>query len=89
MRIKAYTSYSEKSGTHYYRNFEVVSSLPEVGGDYEGYIVKSIVKVALDIEQGSEKVYDYDYYWIHAGDEDGDGTIDDYVAVEKEVKCNE
>ena len=85
MRIKAYTSYSEKSSTHYHRNFEIVSSLPEVGEDYNGYIVKSIEKVALDIEQGSEKVYDYDYYCIHAEDEDGDYTLDDYVAVEKEV----
>lgn len=70
--IRAYTGYSERSNTHYYRDFKIVDSLPEVGeiiyGDdnnkYYGECerVKSVDKIELDCEQGDEVVYNYDYY---------------------------
>lgn len=70
--IRAYTGYSERSNTHYYRDFKIVDSLPEVGeivyGDDnnkhygECERVKSVEEVQLDCEQGNDDVYNYDYY---------------------------
>lgn len=79
MKIKAYVSYDDDRCIHYYRNFEVESSLPEVNdvidGDYDrddgkcgynGYRerVTAVVAVNLDCEQGNDEVYNYDYYCI-------------------------
>lgn len=79
MTIKAYVSYNEYSCIHYYRDFEVETSLPEVNdiidGDYDcddgkcgydGYRerVIAVVDVSLDCEQDNDDVYNYDYYCI-------------------------
>lgn len=80
MNIRVYTDYDERSKRKYYRDFEVVEKLPEVGevvwGDsddspskvppYHGERerVKSVNKAWIDCEQGSDDVYNYDYYEV-------------------------
>jgi hypothetical protein len=81
--IKAYVGYSERSNTHYYRDFEIVFYLPSVGDEIDGWEVKDVTPVNLDCEQGSDRVYDYDYYEIEMLDSiglefDPIGTPDHY-----------
>lgn len=71
--IRAYVKYNDYRNIHYYTDFEVVDSLPEVG-DYFGPSVDEIRvirvdKVKLDCEQGNLKVYDYDFYEVKTFDE--------------------
>jgi hypothetical protein len=66
--IKAYVNYSEYSNTHYYRQFQIVEYLPAVGDEIDGWTVESIDPVTLDCEQGSDQVYDFDYYTINVVD---------------------
>lgn len=65
MKIKAYTSYNESNNTRFYREFDIVDSLPtdEVNGD-ERKVIKNVSPVSLDHEQGNDDVYDYDFYVI-------------------------
>ena len=71
MKIRAYTGYNEGNKIHYYTEFEVVESLPEVGdivygSNYDGEkkVVTSIREVALDTCQGNDEVYNYDYFAV-------------------------
>lgn len=99
MKIKAYTSYSERSNTHYHIDFDVVDVLPtdEENGD-ERKVIKSISPVAIDFEQGNDEVYDYDFYAvtfdIEQRDEDGNwiSNIEDeveYIAIHKPLEAYE
>jgi hypothetical protein len=69
--IKAYVGYSERTNTHFYRTFEIVSDLPSIGDEINGWEVEGISPVSLDCEQGSDSVYDYDYYEIELIDSVG------------------
>lgn len=76
MKIKAYTHYTERTKTHYYREFEVVESIPEVENLDE--LIKNtslnswldnckcveINELELDCEQGNQNVYNYVFYEV-------------------------
>lgn len=80
MKIRAYTDYDEGRNQKLYRDFEVVDKLPDVGevvwGDsddcpdkvkpYHGERerVRTVEKAWLDCEQGSDDVYNYDFYKV-------------------------
>lgn len=76
MKIRAYTSYSERSNSRYYRDFEIVDKLPEIGdvvyGDKDGATVdygerervNNIFAVSLDCEQGNDDIYNYDFFGV-------------------------
>lgn len=104
MKIKAYTSYSERTNTRYYRDFEIVDKLPGIGEVIYEYCgdrktVTEINEVMLDYEQGNDKVYDYKYYALtikfeelsndNVWIEDKDNEETLYVAIEKEDEDNE
>lgn len=87
MRIKAYVNYNEEHKTHYYRYFDVIDELPS--DVYNGETILSINEVSLDAEQGSDAVYNYDFYCINTKDsEDADNAY--YVATLKRIidGCN-
>lgn len=99
MKIKAYTAYTESNNTHFYREFDIVDSLPtdEVNGD-ERKIIKNVSSVSLDCEQSNDEVYDYDFYAvtfdIEQKDEDGNwiANIEDeveYIAIRKPLEAYE
>lgn len=72
MKIKAYTSYSERNNTHYYTEFDVINELPEINSIEEvspfaegrRTTIKEIKCVDLDCEQGSDSIYNYKYFEI-------------------------
>jgi hypothetical protein len=71
MKIKAYTRFVESTNTHYYREFDIVDSLPEVGEvvyggeDYgQRQTVTKISEAILDCEQGNREVDNYDFYCL-------------------------
>lgn len=101
MKIKAYTGYADKTKTHYYREFTVVECIPESENLEE--LIKdttltswlnngkcvSVEEVALDCEQGSQDVYNYDFYkltYVDIADfhdeDDEDKNIDDFTNIE-------
>lgn len=99
MKVKAYTSYSESNNTHYYREFDIVDSLPtdEVDGD-ERKVIKNISSVSLDYEQSNDDVYGYDFYVvtfdIEQKDEGGNwiSNVEDeveYIAIRKPLEAYE
>lgn len=92
--IRAYTSYNDYRKIHYYTDFEVIDKLPSLddksfGGydawNYEDFKILEINSVHLDCEQGSQEVYNYDYYEIVIQYKDDDKLEKDhfYVAIEK------
>lgn len=96
-KIRAYTSYSERSNTHYYTDFEIVDKLPQVGevvsGDNDGSTthyhgererVKSVSEVLLDCEQGNDEVYNYDYYEVHTHFEEYNEQSNIYEVTDEE-----
>lgn len=92
-KIKAYTSYHERTNTRRYRMFKVLESLPELGAGGYGYAVdKDIIElsdVKLDCEQGNNEVYNYNFYEVkyrYLDDEDyEDDEFDiDYICVEND-----
>ncbi len=100
MKIKAYTSFCESTKTHYYREFEIVNSLPQIGEvdeispayDGQKHTVVSIEECYIDCEQGNDEVYNYNYYVIKKTFEtlnDSDEwefveEIEEFVAIAKE-----
>lgn len=89
--IRAFTSYNESSNTRGYRMFDIIDSLPEVGGTYNGEEVKEVNSVYLDAEQDSDEVYNYDYYHVITkclDAEDLEDKSDYFVAVESINKEN-
>lgn len=69
--IKVRTNTNEWTNTAYYMNAIIVDELPEIGDtDYSKYnlhsdeFVAKIEEAYIDCEQGSEDVWDYDYYWM-------------------------
>lgn len=52
-KIRAYVGYSYTNKIHFYKDFEIVSYLPEC---------KEVKEVELDAEQGRDEVYNYDYF---------------------------
>ena len=93
MKIKAYVGMDEYNKVRYYKNFEVVEEIPEVGEDFgyhfgDGVIetVKDVQKLSLDPEQGSVDVYDYDFYKITTDWKEDDETTEEcyYYAIKKE-----
>lgn len=94
MKIKAYTSYNDYNRTRYFREFDIVKSIPVVGEDYGSHFgdgvtetVKEVNEVRLDIEQGKDEVWDYDYYEVVTNyyDRLDDETTEEtyYIAIEK------
>lgn len=77
-KIKAYTGYNDYTGTHYFKEFEVIShsEIEDIAEEW------GVSKVYLDAEQGRDEVADYEYYSYDYKDEDGD-TCRRYVAIEK------
>lgn len=75
-KIEAYTSYDERNKVRYSKVFEIVenSDVKEIAKEH------SLFKVAIDVEQGRDEVYDYDYYKYEVKDEDGDVSVH-YIAM--------
>lgn len=87
--IRVFTSYNESSNARKYRMFDIIDSLPEVGGTYNGEEVKEVNSVYLDAEQDSDEVYNYDYYHIITkclDAEDQEDESDYFVAVESIIR---
>lgn len=64
MKIRAYVRMDEVNKVHFYKDFEVVDFVPEVGDPCFGEEIKEITPVQLDVEQGKDEVYTYDYFKI-------------------------
>ena len=63
-KIRAYVRMDEVNKVHYYKDFEVINFTPEVGDPCFGEEIKEIIPVQLDVEQGRDEVYEYDYFKI-------------------------
>jgi hypothetical protein len=83
MKIKVYTGYKEYTNAHLYTWFEIVPYLPEIGDDINGWKVTGIFPASLDCEQGSDEVYNYDYYEVETVEMDGADTMTLFYAIEK------
>lgn len=72
MKIKVKTRTDERNKISYYREFEIVKQLPEIGSveelaperDGEKTTIRTIFEAVIDCEQGCDKIYDYHYYVI-------------------------
>ena len=96
--IRAYVGWNDYTKTYYYRDFEVVESLPKVDEVYyedDGRIetVKAIEKVKLYTEQGNDEVYRYFYYKIIVNCYDKDNNENDedeyFVCISEEYILRE
>ena len=85
-KIKAYTSYNEKTNTHYYHNFYEVYHAPGVGEEYEGGIVVELNEVYLDCQQDNDEVYNYNY-WIAKTFRKEDYEVDLEICTTEEEKA--
>lgn len=87
--IKAVVNVDASTNTHYSKSFEVVESLPEVGDNNYGYIVKDVEKVSVDWENRGDEYAEHDFYKVTSCDEmDPDNSENDLVefyAVKKEL----
>lgn len=102
MKIKAYVSYDERTNTRSYREFDIVANLPTIGdfvsgGTWKGerHIVKDIIELEIDCEQGNFDVWDYEYYrivlafeeldennnWVDSNDDDYE-----YIAIKRKFE---
>lgn len=81
MKIKAYTSVDDRSNTHYYRNFDLVSKLPDIGDTDGDLVVSGISPVDLDCENDG-RVWDYEFYAISLS-QDGEDFDVRYVCIER------
>ena len=66
-KIKAYVDYNEWEKIRYYQMFDVVEIIPKYYNDEK---VINIKKVRLDVEQGNDEVYKYDFYEITTIDDE-------------------
>lgn len=72
MKIKVKTRFDERNKVAFYRDFEIVEKLPEVGDikelnpEYDGAktTVREIREAHIDCEQGNDDVYNYTYYCV-------------------------
>lgn len=84
-KIRAFVGYNDWTCKKYYTDFTICDSLPEKGYDYGSYregdhkFVKEIKTVKLDAEQGSDKVYDYEYYVVTYDYISSDGEEDEEI----------
>ena len=69
--IRAYVSMDEVNKVRYYRDFEIKKELPVVGEEFGSHfgdgieeVVKEVKEVRLDCEQGSDEVYEYDFFTV-------------------------
>lgn len=96
-KIRAYVSYNQYNKTHNYREFILLDKLPELDDSYILGVtppltcdvkIESIEPVRLDVEQGNDLVYNYDYYEIKVSWQESDDEEEQsdtyYVCVEKE-----
>ena len=71
MKIKVKTYYNEHNNTNYYRQFDIIDALPEIGEvdqlfperDGERTTVIAIREVSIDCENRDE-AFEYNYYVI-------------------------
>lgn len=86
--IKAVVNVDTRTNTHYSKDFKVIKSLPEVGDENYGYIVKDIEKVSIDWENRGDEFAEHDFFKVTSFDEmDPDNRENDLVefyAVKKE-----
>lgn len=99
MKIRVKTRTDEAEKIAYYRDFEIVKSLPNVGDidevspEYNGEktTVIGIFEAVIDCEQGSDEIYNYEYFRIRKKfenlNDDGEWELsnewDEFLAVEK------
>lgn len=76
--------YNERTNTSYYRDFEEIDQLPEIGDTFDGREVIEINEISMDCEQPHDDNFLYDLYEIVCKDEDVD-TVETYVCIEKEI----
>lgn len=77
--IKARVRVNEYSNTHYFRTFNIIDELPEIGDYLGNETVKSVYKTDIDCENSDETSY-YNYYEITTEKDDVENTR--FVAVE-------
>lgn len=63
-KIRAYVGMDEINKVHFYKDFEIIDFIPEVDDSCFGEVIKEVVPVKLDVEQGTDEVYDYDYFKV-------------------------
>ena len=83
-KVKAYIDYNDYNKVHYFEDFDIVDELPKIGDLIDDNKVIKIEEAKLDCEQGSDDVYNYDYYKLTLKYEDYDDTYVMYVCAEKE-----
>ena len=79
-------NYNERTNTNYFRNFEEIERLPEIGDTFDGREVIEIKELSMDCEQPHDENFLYDLYKIICKDEDAD-TVECYVCMEKEISA--
>lgn len=85
-KIRAYVDYNEQIKKHYYKDFKIIDFLPKIDNTIKyNDTVTQIESVELDSEQGSQNVYNYDYFKIirtdyedFNSDDNEDKTLNDY-----------
>lgn len=90
---------NEYRGKRYYKEFEIVNKLPEIGDDFKFGIgkVKEVKTCRIDCEQGNDEIWNYDYYRVVTeipvdSDDNGTGSAFEmvyYIAIENPAEFDE
>lgn len=90
---------NEYRGRRYYKEFEIIDELPQVGDEFKFGIgkVKEVKPCRIDCEQSSDDIWNYDYYRVVTeipADSDDNGTglafeMVYYIAIENPVEYDE
>ena len=87
-KIKANVGYSYNRNCYYYKEFEVVTSLPEVGDEvsncYEETKIVSINPIRLE-GYNNDSCFRYDYFEVVSKETESGEEYFEYLAIEKEA----
>lgn len=54
----------EINKVHFYKDFEIIDFIPEIGNPCFDEEIMEIIPINLDVEQGSDEVYGYDFFKV-------------------------
>ena len=85
-KIKANVGYSYKRNSYYYKEFEVVTSLPEVGDEVSNCYEEKITSInPIRIEgYNNDSCFRYDYFEVVSKETESGEEYIKYLAIEKE-----
>ena len=93
-KIRAYVEMDEVNKIRFFKDFRIVPETLTVNGLLEGEIIKEVIPVRLDCEQGSDEVYNYEYFKVFTnqnGEYDPDNNVygELWVAVRKHINLQD